>query len=97
MTGRHCVIGSAGVKVLDPEQYSDAASGARVAEKELKDTLEGLAEHLFGQGIEASLLIMPLTCLLECKHHTACGSCACCAHDSHEFLFQAERTLPCAD
>ena len=67
---RHCVLGRAGVKVLDPEQYSDAASGGKVAEKELKDTLEGLAEHLFGQGIEASLLTLPLNCLLECKHDT---------------------------
>ena len=40
--------------MLDPEQYSDAASGAKVAESELKETLEGLAEHLFGQGIEVT-------------------------------------------
>ncbi len=40
------------MKILDPEQYSDAASGAKVAESELKETLEGLAEHLFGKGIE---------------------------------------------
>ena len=40
--------------MLDPEQYEDAASAARVAENELKETLEGLAEHLFGKGIEVS-------------------------------------------
>jgi hypothetical protein len=45
----------AGVKVLDPEQYSDAASGTKVAETELKQTLEGLAEHLFGKGIEVQM------------------------------------------
>ena len=30
------------------------ASGAKVAESELKETLEGLAEHLFGKGIEVT-------------------------------------------
>ena len=55
------ICSSAGVKVLDPEQYSDAAAGAKVAESELKETLEGLAEHLFGKGIEVilSLLLLP--------------------------------------
>ena len=56
------------MKVLDPEQYSDAASGTKVAEKELKDTLEGLAERLFGQGIEASFLTLPSGCKIECQH-----------------------------
>ena len=46
----------AGVKVLDPEQYNDGRSGIKVAEKELKATLEGLAEHLFGKGIEVMLI-----------------------------------------
>ncbi|KAK9915689.1 hypothetical protein WJX75_002690 [Coccomyxa subellipsoidea] len=41
-----------GVKVLDRSQYSDAAEGAKVAEQELKETLEALAAHLFGTGIE---------------------------------------------
>jgi hypothetical protein len=44
------------VKVLDPSQYQDAESGAKLAEKELKETLEGLAAHLFGDGIEVGLL-----------------------------------------
>lgn len=43
-----------GVKVLDRSQYSDAAEGAKVAEQELKETLEALAAHLFGTGIEVS-------------------------------------------
>ena len=78
ITGRHCASGNVGVKVLDPEQYSDAASGLRVAEKELKDTLEGLAEHLFGQGIEASFLTMPPNLQKQFQHDTyytcVCGS-----------------------
>ena len=40
------------MKVLDESQYSDAESGIKAAEKELKETLEGLAAHLFGSGIE---------------------------------------------
>ncbi len=35
--------------------HSDAASGTKVAETELKQTLEGLAEHLFGKGIEVQM------------------------------------------
>lgn len=50
--GSYRVCWPVGVKVLNPEQYSDAASGTKVAETELKQTLEGLAEHLFGKGIE---------------------------------------------
>ena len=47
-----------GVKVLDRSQYSDAASGIKAAELELKETLEALAAHLFGTGIEVG----PHTC-----------------------------------
>jgi len=43
------------VKVLDRSQYSDPETGTKVAEKELKDTLEALAAHLFGEGIEVLL------------------------------------------
>lgn len=50
--------------MLDPEQYSDAASGTEAAKKELKDTLEGLAEHLFGQGLEVLSLAMHLLACL---------------------------------
>ncbi len=38
--------------MLDKSQYSDPAEGTKVAEQELKATLEALAAHLFGTGIE---------------------------------------------
>ena len=43
----------AGLRVLDPEEYGgDPAAGAAAAERELKEMLEGLAQHLFGSGTE---------------------------------------------
>jgi len=39
--------------VLEPEEYGgDPATGAAAAERELKQMLEGLAQHLFGSGTE---------------------------------------------
>lgn len=44
---------SAGLRVLEPEEYGgDPAAGATAAERELKEALEGLAQHLFGSGTE---------------------------------------------
>ena len=45
----HC---RAGVKVLDRSQYDSPEAGVQAATDELKSTLEGLAAHLFGSGIE---------------------------------------------
>ena len=43
----------AGLRVLEPEEYGgDPAAGAAAAERELKELLEGLAQHLFGSGTE---------------------------------------------
>jgi hypothetical protein len=47
----------AGVKVLDPSQYSSPEKGAAAATAELKQTLEGLAAHLFGSGIEVCVSV----------------------------------------
>ena len=39
--------------MLEPEEYGgDPAAGAAAAERELKQMLEGLAQHLFGSGTE---------------------------------------------
>lgn len=56
-TGAHHV---AGLRVLEPEEYGgDPAAGAAAAERELKQLLEGLAQHLFGSGTEVRL---PFVC-----------------------------------
>ena len=44
-----------GVKVLDASQYGSPEEGTHAATAELKQTLEGLAAHLFGSGIEVCL------------------------------------------
>jgi len=45
--------GRPGLRVLEPEEYGgDPAAGAAAAERELKQMLEGLAQHLFGSGTE---------------------------------------------
>ncbi|KAK9839299.1 hypothetical protein WJX81_006553 [Elliptochloris bilobata] len=42
-----------GLRVLEPDEYGgDPAAGAAAAERELKELLEGLAQHLFGSGTE---------------------------------------------
>ncbi len=39
---------------MEAEEYGgDPAAGAAAAERELKEALEGLAQHLFGSGTEA--------------------------------------------
>lgn len=72
------------MKILDLEQYSDAASGAKIAESELKETLEGLAEHLFGKGIEVRLTTAappsPLICAFHQGHAEYAACCACHCH-----------------
>ncbi len=52
-----CMWPLAGVKVLDPSQYSSPEKGAAAATAELKQTLEGLAAHLFGSGIEVCVSV----------------------------------------
>lgn len=50
---KHCVLGTLGVRVFEDTEV--AASGMPAAElvaKDLKETLEGLAAHLFGKDIE---------------------------------------------
>ena len=41
--------------MLDGSQYNDPEEGTKVATQELKATLEALAVHLFGTGIEVGL------------------------------------------
>ncbi len=50
-----CACLYSGVKVLDGSQYNDPEEGTKVATQELKATLEALAVHLFGTGIEVGL------------------------------------------
>ncbi len=59
----------AGVKVLDPSQYNSPEAGTEAATAELKSTLEGLAAHLFGSGIEVLPTLLAET---QCLRELAC-------------------------
>ena len=49
--------------MLEPEEYGgEPAAGAAAAERELKELLEGLAQHLFGSGTE----VCPPLCTTVC-------------------------------
>lgn len=62
-----CLPDAAGVKVLDASQYDSPEAGTEAATAELKSTLEGLAAHLFGSGIEVRPFL-PSVLLAGCLH-----------------------------